>query len=141
MSLIFWDTNIFIYLIEGDPRFLPRVVSIWNRMKERGDQLCTSSLTVGEALVAPVALGDEDLLRAYRSRFRSGAIQILDFNAECSERYAALRAASRVRQSDAIQLACAAQAGVDLFVTNDQALTRMNVDGIQFIASLDNCPI
>lgn len=139
--MIFWDTNIFIYMIEGDPRFLPRVVQIWTRMKERGDRLCTSALTVGEALVTPVRLGDEDLQLAYRSRFRSPAIRILDFNTECSERYAALRAASRVRRSDAIQLACAAQARVDLFVTNDQALTRMHVEGIQFISSLDTCPI
>jgi predicted nucleic acid-binding protein len=68
-------------------------------------------------------------------------IRILDFDASCSERYAKLRAASTVHRSDAMQLACAAQAGVDLYVTNDLTLSRMNVDGIQFIASLDTCPI
>jgi len=39
--------------------------------------------------------------------------------------------------ADAIHLACAAQAGVDVFLTNDQGLARQIVPGIQFIAGLD----
>jgi hypothetical protein len=34
-------------------------------------------------------------------------------------------------------LACAAQAGTDLFLTNDKNLLGKNVPGIQFIASLE----
>jgi predicted nucleic acid-binding protein len=127
--------------MEGDPRFLPRVLGIWKNMQARGDELCTSSLTVGETLVAPFKAGDRELARAYRTRFRSPQIRILDFNRDSSERYAELRASSSVSRSDAMQLACAAQAGVDLFLTNDRALSKVNVKGIQFIASLETCPI
>jgi predicted nucleic acid-binding protein len=141
MSLVFWDTNIFVYLLEGDPRFLPRVLSIWKNMQVRGDQLCTSALTIGEALVAPYNAGDDALLAAYRSKFRSPRIRILNFDVAASERFAQLRAASNVSRSDALQLACAAQAGVDLFLTNDRGLSRLHVRGIQFISSLDNCPL
>jgi hypothetical protein len=42
-----------------------------------------------------------------------------------------------VRGSDAIQLACAGAARVDLFVTNDDRLSRCTVPGVQFIASLE----
>jgi len=39
--------------------------------------------------------------------------------------------------ADAIHLASAAQAGTDLFLTNDKNLIGKVVPGIQFIASLD----
>ena len=38
---------------------------------------------------------------------------------------------------DAIQLACAAAAGVDLFITNDDRLSRKHVADVKFIASLE----
>lgn len=38
---------------------------------------------------------------------------------------------------DAIQLACAATAGVDLFMTNDDRLSRRLVPGVKFITSLE----
>jgi predicted nucleic acid-binding protein len=42
-----------------------------------------------------------------------------------------------IRPPDAIQLACAAQANVDLFITNDDRLSHKVVPGIQFVTSLD----
>jgi hypothetical protein len=38
-------------------------------------------------------------------------------------------------------LACAANASVDLFVTNDERLQGKHVDGIQFIVPLERVPI
>jgi hypothetical protein len=35
-------------------------------------------------------------------------------------------------------LACAAEAGVDLFLTNDRRLKGRSIPGIQFLAGLDN---
>jgi len=39
--------------------------------------------------------------------------------------------------ADAIHLACAANAGTDMFITNDKRLFGRVIPGIQFIASLD----
>ena len=39
--------------------------------------------------------------------------------------------------NDRTRAACAAQAGVDLFITNDDRLSRFTVPGIQFLVSLD----
>jgi predicted nucleic acid-binding protein len=55
--------------------------------------------------------------------------------------YASLRSDRSLRAPDAIQLACAAAAGVDLFVTNDARLQGKHVNGIQFIVPLDRVPI
>jgi len=55
--------------------------------------------------------------------------------------YAGLRSERSLRAPDAIQLACAANASVDLFVTNDERLQGKHVDGIQFIVPLERVPI
>lgn len=44
---------------------------------------------------------------------------------------------SGIRPPDAIQLACAAQVGVDLFITNDDRLSRLTIPGIQFLVPLE----
>lgn len=51
--------------------------------------------------------------------------------------HARIRRQNRVAPADAIHLASAAEAGVDLFLTNDRALLELVVDGIQFIAGMD----
>ncbi len=46
-----------------------------------------------------------------------------------------------IRPPDAIQLACASAARVDLFITNDERLSRRVVPGIHFIQSLATATI
>jgi predicted nucleic acid-binding protein len=59
---------------------------------------------------------------------------------EAAKIYAELRC-EKVKAPDAIQVACAASATVDLFVTNDERLQGKQVTGIQFIVSLERVPI
>lgn len=47
MSRVFWDSNLFIYLLEGSGPQSARVTEIRERMLERDDELCTSTLTRG----------------------------------------------------------------------------------------------
>ena len=136
MSRVFWDTNLFIYLLEDFGAQSRRVVSIRQRMLERADELCTSTLTLGEVLVKPTERGDEALCRRYEEAL-SQAARLIAFDHEAARRYAEIRRDRRIRPPDAIQLACAAHVGVDLFITNDDRLTRLSIPGIQFLASLD----
>ena len=62
---------------------------------------------------------------------------ILPFDAACAPCYAAIRMDRTIKAPDALQLACAATAGADLFVTNDDRLSRKNVPGVKFIVSLE----
>ncbi len=105
-------------------------------MLARGDQLYTSALTLGEVLVKPLQTGDEPLRRAYEQAIVGGAL-ILPFDLRVAARYARVRADRSIRPADAIQLACAAAAGMDLFITNDDRLSRKVVPGIQFLVSLE----
>jgi predicted nucleic acid-binding protein len=140
MSRVFWDTNLYIYLFEDYGHFSNAVAALRSKMLERGDQLLTSTLTLGEILVKPLERGDQTLSGKYESAVSATSI-LIPFDVKAARIYAALRSDRAMRAPDAIQLACAAAAKVDLFVTNDARLQDKRVDGIQFIVSLDRAPI
>ena len=94
-----------------------------------------SALTLGELLVRPREHGDS-VLRDHEQTIRQIAT-ILAFDAACAPRYAAIRADRTIKAPDAIQLACAATAGIDLFITNDDRLSRKHVPDVKFITSLE----
>jgi predicted nucleic acid-binding protein len=135
VSRIFWDTNLFIYLIEEFGDLSERVISLRKRMVERQDELYTSALTLGEILIKPLEVGDEVLARRYESALLQGAV-IIPFDVEPARLYASIRKDRTIRPPDAIQLACAAHARVDLFITNDERLSMKSIPRIQFISSL-----
>ena len=140
MSRIFWDTNVYIYLLEGFGPWSALAVNLRNKMLERGDQLVTSTLTLGEILAKPTAEGDTELCRKYVQRLTATSLMI-PFDIEAAKRYAVLRGDRSLRSPDAIQLACAGSARVDLFITNDNRLHGKQVAGVQFIVPLDRVPI
>ena len=137
MSRIFWDTNLFIYLLEGRGELAQKVAALRRRMNERRDQLCTSTVTLGEVLVKPTEAGRPDLVAKYEEALAWPAVLLIPFDRACARIYARLRHDRSLRAPDAIQLACAAQAGCDLFITNDDRLSRKIVPGIQFIVCLE----
>ena len=140
MSKVFFDTNVFVYLFEDYEPFSGMVDAIWRRMMRRGDKLVTSAMTLGELLVKPSKLGQASLVEQYDHAIRTRA-QVVSFGTQIAWRYASLRATHLLRNADAIQLACAAHFGVDLFLTNDKQLQRLDVPGIGFIASLEKAPL
>ena len=136
MSRIFWDTNLFIYLMEGTGERAERVALLGDRMFDRGDQLATSALTLGELLVKPVEKRDLALQARYEEVLSTRAM-LIPFDRAAAKIYAAIRQDRGIAPPDAIQLSCAAAAGVDLFITNDERLSRKMVPGVQFISSLE----
>lgn len=136
MSRVFWDTNLFIYLLEDFGPQSDRVAEVRERMLERADELCTSTLTLGEVLVKPAEQGNEALRQRYEDVL-SRTARLIVFDRETTRRYAAIRRNRSIRPPDAIQLACAAQVGVDLFITSDDRLSRLAIPGIQFLVPLD----
>jgi len=136
VSRVFWDTNLFIYLLEDFGPQSDRVVSLRERMLERADELCTSTLTLGEVLVKPAEQRNETLRQRYEDVLSQTA-RLIAFDRETARRYAEIRGNRSIRPPDAIQLACAAQVSVDLFITNDDRLSRLTIPGIQFLVSLD----
>jgi predicted nucleic acid-binding protein len=138
VSRVYWDSMLFIYLIEGNPDFAPRVREIYEGMERRGDILCTSVFTLGEVLTGPRKIGAQSVVESTRQFFLdSGRVELLAFSATTSDRYSVIRAATPVTAADAIHLACAAESEVDVFITNDRTLRKLTIAGIQYVVGLN----
>jgi predicted nucleic acid-binding protein len=140
MSRVFWDTNLFIYLFEDHPEFSKPTIELRLRMLERRDELVTSVMTLGEIQVKPRREGDYALAASYRDVIKQSST-VAPFSEAAANIYAELREKPGIKSPDAIQLSCAAAAGVELFITNDVSLHRLAVPGIHFVTSLMRVPI
>lgn len=138
MSRIYWDSMIFIYAIEKNPDFFPIVKTVHEAMQRRGDTLCTSIFTVGEVLVGPRKIGSQSGVDRIKDYFAGGTVSILPFTFETAQQFALIRSWAGTTPSDAIHLAVAAEAQVDVFLTNDTDLLRLRIPGIALIANLDS---
>ena len=138
MSRIFWDSMLIIYLLEGNPTYSKRVQHLLQRSYERGDSLFTSFLAYGEVMAGAVN-SPEKVSQIQRTMEEMG-FGYLPFDAGAVMPFIRLRAKNKLKVADSIHLASAASAGIDLFLTGDKQLMRLDVPGVQFIADF-NTPL
>ena len=93
-------------------------------------------MTLGEVLVKPLREKEAGLAERYEAALSSAAVLLIPFDREAARTYAELRRDRTLRPPDAIQLACAARARCNLFITNDERLSRRVVAGVDFIVPL-----
>jgi len=139
MSKVYWDTMLFIYLLEDNKQYASRVEAIYERMQARGDSLFTSFLSLGELLAGATRLPQRE--KELHEDFAALKVQLLPFDGSAVETFASLRGAHKLATADSIHLACAASRGIDLFLTGDKQLTRQIVPGVQFICGIEASPI
>jgi predicted nucleic acid-binding protein len=128
---------IYAYWFEDREERSQRVQQIHDTILQSGDALCSSLFVLSELLVGPVKLGDiaaADLIEQY---FSSDAITMLPYTQQAVRLFAQLRAQYGIKALDALHLAIATHAGVDLFLTHDRRLHKLTIPGIPFIASLE----
>ena len=140
MSRIYWDTMLFIYLLEDHPTFSPRARQLLERARRRGDSLYTSCLALGEVMAGAAKSPQPQKTLAMRETMQAMGFSYLPFDEGAVAPFIRLRAEHKLKIADSIHLACAASAGIDLFLTGDKQLTRLDVPGIQFIADF-NTPV
>jgi predicted nucleic acid-binding protein len=138
MSRIFWDSMLFIYLLEGHPTFSPRARQLLARARRRGDSLYTSHLALGEVLAGVERSPHPQKALVMRQTLDEMGFSYLPFDDGAVAPFSRLRGRQKVKIADSIHLACAASAGIDLFLTGDEQLTKLDVPGIQFIADFNN---
>jgi uncharacterized protein len=129
-----------IYLLENHPVFRPRAEALLTRSRRRGDALFTSCLAAGEVM-AGVERFDQPLkAAAVRETLDQIGFRLLPFDSGAIRPFSFLRGREKLKVADAVHLSCAASAGIDLYLTGDAQLFRLDVPGIQFIADF-NSPI
>ena len=141
MSRVFWDAMMFIYLLEGHPKFAKIIRRVLSESHTRSDILLTSHLSLAEALVGtPGGSGEVKILQ--ETILRMG-FTFIPFDQAAVEPFRLLRTDFRLKQPDAMHLACAASAKTDLFLTNDTELLKkkLRVPGVHFIANFENAPL
>src|SRR5205809_7910776 len=85
MSLIYWDTMLFVYWFEEHPVHAARIRHFLTRMEKRKDVLCTSSFAVGETLVGPYKKGKCDVVESILEAFRPPFVQVLPFISDAAD--------------------------------------------------------
>lgn len=120
------DTALFIYWMEDNPRYAPVLEPLFGAIDSGRLQATTSALTLLETLVVPLREGDLVLAERYEAALtQSRGLQCLDIDRDVLRAAAQLRAATRMRTPDAIQLATCLAAGCSAFVTNDRRLRSL----------------
>lgn len=120
------DTSVFIYFVEGNPRYVGRAREIFRRINSGQFAGRSSIITLTEALTLPKKTADTVLERSYRLMlFESRNLQLVDVTAAIADSAADLRARHNLRTPDAIQIATALAAGCEAFLTNDRDLRRV----------------
>jgi uncharacterized protein len=137
MSRIFWDSMISIYLLEDHPLFAPRVLQILERSMRRNDLLFTSYLALGEILAGAAKSPKQEKTQQVKAVLEEIGFSYLPFNSGAVEPFCQLRAKQKLKVADCIHLACAASAGIDMFLTGDKQLLKLDIPGIQFIADFN----
>jgi predicted nucleic acid-binding protein len=120
---VYFDTNIFIYLVEGFAGHRETLEEIRSALRSGRCEAVTGELTLCEVLVAPFRAGDDQRSQVYRGLIeRSGAFELQPTTRAIYVRASQLRAAMGLRTADAIHVATAMECACDAFLTNDAGL-------------------
>jgi predicted nucleic acid-binding protein len=138
-AVVALDTMLFIYQVEESPTYWPVVRPVFRDVAAGRISAVTSVVSLLEVIVQPlrnaaieVADQYEALLYAYPN------LTLIDVNRAITRRAAELRATSRLRLPDAVQVATALDQGATYFLTNDYDLD--SVSGIDVLLVDDFLP-
>jgi predicted nucleic acid-binding protein len=117
--LVYLDSVICIYAVEGPPSFQARARSRLAAMGAAGDQPAVSDLTWLECRVKPIRLGDAAALADMEPFLTGSDVVRVPTPTAVYERACRIRALHNSKLADAIHLAAAVEGGCRLFLTND----------------------
>jgi predicted nucleic acid-binding protein len=124
--LVGLDSAIFIYHFEEHPRYQVLCTEVFDAMEASAIQAVTSTVTLVEVLVQPLAKGSQELASRYEQYLRDGpSLTLRSLDPDLAPRAAQLRARYQLRAPDAIQIAAAIEFGARLFLTNDDRVRKV----------------
>lgn len=120
------DTAVFIYFVEEHPLYLPLVEPVFTAIDHGKIDGVTSALTLLETIVVPLRSGNEALARRYESLLtHSRGLKLVHLDLALLRAAAHLRAVTRMKTPDAIQLAAALSEGCVTFLANDHRYPQL----------------
>jgi predicted nucleic acid-binding protein len=126
ISVVGLDTAIFIYHFERHPRYFPLTQELFSSIEAGLRKGVTSTITLMEIIVKPLALRRQDVARKYEALLVNFPnLDIVDLDRNVIRQAARLRAEYRIRPPDALQASVSLLYGADVFITNDGLLKRL----------------
>lgn len=136
-SSFYLDTAPFIYLIEGNEVFMPKVAKFLSEGVFNGANFATSVLTTLEFNVKPLQLHRNDILVEFDNLLRELNFNVSPVTLEIAHEAAHLRAAYPViKAMDALHLSTAKVLGCNVFLTNDKQLTQVKEVEVLLLSAL-----
>lgn len=124
--MIALDTAPIVYYLEANAEFGPIIRPVLDAVIRGEIQAVVSSLIVTELLVHPLRANNTELLARYEELLEgTPSLTVRDLTTPIAKTAAVLRAAYNLKTPDAIHLATALEADVEVFMTNDAALKRV----------------
>ncbi|MEP7365506.1 MAG: type II toxin-antitoxin system VapC family toxin [Acidobacteriota bacterium] len=130
------DTNVFIYQLENDARYVESTTQVFDWIGRDGNSAVASTITMTELLVQPYRLGDED--RVNQLFALATTIPNLSWVAPdllIADGAARFRARHKLATPDALIAATAVAAGATALVTDDIALKRVEAIEVAVLTS------
>jgi predicted nucleic acid-binding protein len=121
--LLYLDSVICIYAVEGTPAFQARARARLATMRAAGDQPAISNLTWLECRVKPIRLSDPIALADMEAFLTAADVVRVALTDAVYERACRIRALHNFKLADALHLAAAVENGCGAFLTNDRRLS------------------
>lgn len=121
---LYFDTNIFIYTIEGHEHYLNLLEQLFNFVFENELIVVTSELTLAECLVKPIKDGNKKAIDTFTTHIRSNdVLKVKSISRKILVDSATIRAELNLKLPDAIHVATAIDQDCKTFITNDKKLS------------------
>ncbi|MEW5856260.1 MAG: type II toxin-antitoxin system VapC family toxin [Cyanobacteriota bacterium] len=134
--IVYLDTNIFIYALEGYVDFVDDLTELFASIDAGNIRAVTSELTLAEVLVRPLIDGNIERQTAYQQVLQSSEVlEVVPVSRDVLIEAARLRAVANLRLPDAIHGATATLTGCETFLTNDRRL--LAIPGIDVVVLSD----
>lgn len=131
-STVTVDTAPIIYVLDGNETFAPRYLPLFAAAEQGRLSLIVSTITVAEVLAGPLGNGDEILANRYLDVMTgSPGWRVWDLTAKVAELAARVRAQTRLRLPDAVQVATALSSHSAALVTHDRDFE--SVEGMKIL--------
>jgi predicted nucleic acid-binding protein len=120
--ILFLDTNIVIYVVEGHPAIAPKAILRLATAQSAGATFMISDLTRMECLIGSLKTNNTAVQGSFHAFFARSDVQVVAITAAVCDRAARIRATYNFKPMDALQLTAAAEHGANVFLTADARL-------------------
>ena len=127
---IYLDSAPVIYVVERRPQYAEYLDG---RLSGPDDTLVASELTRLESRVKPIREGNRVVLQEFDAFFGQTVDETVLLTREVMDRATLIRARYGFRTPDAIHLGAALASGCDVFLTNDNRLSRFGEVSVEVV--------